>query len=102
MSIDLQRTIKVCPFFYRAFSVVFDHAAPENRLVLVVSGFEFQPGVIRVDGAAGEKVPDLFRSDYNINTDRVSAAQGRLNPIQGSRNRRRLSAGGRNLGLRFF
>src|SRR5690348_10813995 len=102
VSIDLQRTIKVRAFFHWAFAVVFDHATPENRLVLVVSGLKFQPGVIGVHSTTGEKVPDLFCANYDIDSNRVSAAQGWLNAIQRSNDRRCLGAGGRNLRLRFF
>src|SRR5580692_9661256 len=36
VSIDLQRSIKVRAFFHRTFALVFDHAAPKNRLAFVV------------------------------------------------------------------
>ena len=57
---------------HRAFAVIFHHAAPEHGLSLVIGALQFQPGVIGVYRAAGEKVSDLFSTDDYIHTQGIA------------------------------
>ena len=66
-------------FFYRPPAVVFNFAAPEDGLAFVVGALQFEPGVVGIDSAAGEKVSNLFCADYDIDADGIAAAQRRLN-----------------------
>ena len=71
---------------HRTVTVVFDHAAPEDGLSLVVGALEFEPGVVGIDGASGEKVSDFFRADDYVHAPGVAAAQdprpGRKLPLR--------------------
>ena len=73
-------------------TVVFDHAAPEDGLSLVVGALEFEPGVVGIDGASGEKVSDFFRADDYVHANGVAAAQGRLHAIERSGDGRNFSS----------
>src|SRR5438270_3640754 len=57
--IDLQGAVEMSSLFHGAVSVVFDHAAPEDGLAIVIGALEFEPGVVGVDRPAGEKVSYL-------------------------------------------
>jgi len=56
----------VSAFFDRTLAVALDHAAPENCLTSVVRALQFEPRIVSVDRAAGEKVADLFSADDDI------------------------------------
>src|ERR1700676_3571624 len=81
--------------FDRAFAIVLDHAAPENRLSLVVDTFEFEPGIVGIDRAAGEEMADAIGANYNIDADGVAATDGGLHAIERGGN-----ASGLNIGTR--
>ena len=85
--IHLQRAIEVSAFLHRPFSVVFDAAAPEYSLALVVRGLKFEPCVVGIDRAPGKEVSDLLGANHNINTNRISATNNRLYPVQRRGNR---------------
>src|SRR5262249_11912813 len=91
--IDLERTIKVRARLDGPFAIVFDFAAPENRLAFFVRGLQLEPNVERVDGPAGEKVADLARSNDYVHANIVSAANWSISAIDGSRNCAKLARG---------
>jgi len=74
VSIHGKRTIKVCAFLDRAFAAVFHPAAPEDGPATIVSGLQLQPGVIRINCTAGEKVADFLGADHYV-TRTVSPAR---------------------------
>ena len=80
--VDLQRAVKVRALFHRAVAIVFDHAAPENGLALVVRSLQFEPGVVGIDGAAGKEVADLFRADNHVNAYGITPADNGLHTAQ--------------------
>ncbi len=102
MLVNLQRAIEVRALLHRAFAVVLDHTAPENGLAFVVSGFQFQPGVIGVHGTAGKEVADFLSAHHNIHALSVSATYDRLHAIQRSGNGRRFGRCRGDLRFRFF
>ena len=85
--VNLQRAVEVRSGFDWPFAIVLDHAAPEDDLALVVGGLQFQPGVVGVDSATGEKVADLYCADDHDDSYGDSAAQYWLNTIERSCNR---------------
>src|SRR5208282_2163373 len=105
-----ERAIEVRAFFDRALAVIFGHAAPEHRLAFVVDTYQFEPGVVGIDGAAGEEMADALGSHHDIDTDGVAAADGGMHAVKRSSDRRgggssslRVGAGpGRDFGFRFF
>ena len=82
VAIDLQRAVKVRALFHRTVAVVFDHAAPENGLALLVGSLQFEPGVVGIDGAAGKKVADLFRADNHVDAHGITTADNGLHPAE--------------------
>ena len=76
--VDLQGPVEMCALLYRTVSVVFDHAAPEDRLALVVSALQFEPGIVGVDGAPGEEVSNFLGAYHHIHAHRIAAAQCRM------------------------
>ena len=87
----------------RAMAVVLDHAAPENRLPLVVGSLQFQPRVVRIDGAAGKEMSNLLCTYDNIDSHRIATSKRRLHTIQRSRNWRCFSGRlARNFGFCFL
>ncbi len=103
VGIDLQRAIKVRAFFHRTFAIVLDHAAPENGLAFVVRALQFEPGVVGVDRAAGEKMSDLLGAHDDVHAHGIAAAERGLHQVQGSGDRSNFSAGsGSNFGFRLF
>src|SRR5260370_41989844 len=52
VSVNLERPIEVRALLNRAFSSVFNPAAPEDSLVFIISGLQLEPDVEGVDGAA--------------------------------------------------
>ena len=85
--VDLQRAIEVRAFFHRTFAIVLHHAAPEDGLAFVVRALQFEPGVVGIDGAAGEKVSNLLGAYDHIHAHGIAAAQGGLHAVQRSGNR---------------
>ena len=101
--VDLQRAVEVCTFFDRTLAVALNHAAPEDGLAFVVGAFQFEPGVVGVDSAAGEKVSNFLRAHDYVHAHGVAAAQRRLHVVQRSGDRRDFSASaGSNFGFGFF
>src|ERR1700683_2589048 len=92
MGVDLQRAVEVRALFDRTLATILNHAAPEEGLALVVSGFQFEPRVISVDSPAGETVSNLLRSPAYTYAASVAASQCWLHTVQRSRDRRSLSA----------
>src|SRR5271170_2296201 len=88
VSVELQRTIKMRALFDRAFAAVLDHAAPEYGLTFFIRGFQFEPGVVGVDGAAGEKVADLLGAHHHVHTYGVISPDDWLRAIQRRGDRR--------------
>jgi hypothetical protein len=80
--IDLQRTIEVGAFFDGTLATVFDHARPENGLASVVGAFEFQPGIVGIDRAAGKEVADFLGAYDDVHANRIAPAQRRLHFIE--------------------
>src|SRR5258708_40184175 len=74
--IDEQRTVKVCSFFHGTLAVLFDLAAPEERLAIFIDRLQFQPYIEGIDGSTGEEVADLARSNDDIHAH-VAAAPHR-------------------------
>ena len=80
--IDLQRTVKVRALFNWTFAIVLNHAAPEDGLSLIVGGFQFEPRVVGIDGAAGKEVSNfLVRTTTSTRTvsPRLNAGCTRFN-----------------------
>ncbi len=77
MLVDLQRAIKVGAVLDWAVTVIFNHAAPENCLAFVVGGFQFEPSVVCIHSAAGEKVADCLGANDDIYANRIATAQRR-------------------------
>src|SRR5947199_268151 len=102
MLVDLKRTIEMRAFFNWTFAVIFDASAPENGLAVVVGGFEFEPCVVGIDGAAGKEVADFLGSNDNIDSHSVTAAQRGAHSIERRRNRSGFGRGGSNFGFGFF
>ncbi len=99
----LQGAIKMRTLFDRAPAVVLDHAAPENRLALVIDSFEFEPGIVGIDGTSGEEVANALGANHDIDADGVAAADGGLHPVERRRDRGGFGSGaGRDFGLCFF
>src|SRR3954453_12456644 len=69
--------------FDRSFAVLFDFAAPENRLPRIVTGFELQPHIESIYGAAGEKVADLARAYDHINLYCLAGLQRNARSVGG-------------------
>src|SRR2546429_2117202 len=82
VSVDLQRTIKMRAPVDGALPVVLNLAAPENGFAPIVGGFELEPNVKGINGAAGKEMADTAGSnDYvDANVDRKST---RLNSSHG-------------------
>ena len=80
--IHLQGTIEVRSLFDRAFAVVIDLAAPENRLALVVDSFEFEPGIVGINRAAGEEVADALSAYHHVYAHGITAPHRRLDTIE--------------------
>ena len=100
--IDLQRAVEVRAFLHRTFAVVFDLATPENRLPFVIRALQFEPGVVRIDGAAGEEMPNFFRAHHYVHAHSVASPHHRLHRFTGAVTGRNLSAASRrprNLGF---
>ena len=74
MSVDLQRAVEMCSFFYWALAVILDHPAPEDDLPLVVGPLQFQPCIVGIDSPAGEKMADFFCAHHHIHSNRVAPA----------------------------
>ncbi len=87
VSIDLQRAVEVSAFLDRTVAVVFDHAAPENRLAFVVGALQFEPGVVGVDSAAGKKVSDFLRAHDHVDAHGVASTHGGLHTVERSGDR---------------
>ena len=80
--IHLQRAIEVRAFLHRAFAVVLDASTPEYGLALVVSAFQFEPGIVGVHRAAGKEVSDFLGADHDIHAYRHLL--GGRSPVRGS------------------
>ncbi len=85
MGIDLQRAVKVRTFFNRTFAAILNHAAPEDGLAFIVRAFQFQPRIVGIDGASGEKVSDCFGAHHDIHAHGIAAAQCWPHQVQAER-----------------
>src|SRR5437879_1902494 len=66
MLVELKGAIEMRAFFYRAFTIIVHPSAPEQCLAAIIHGFQFQPGIVRIHGAAREKMADAARAHYYI------------------------------------
>ena len=89
--IHLKRAIEVRALFYRAFAIVPNHATPENRLALVVDTFEFEPGIVGVDGASRKEMAYAFGTNYNFDANGVAATDGGLHAVERRSDKSRLN-----------
>src|SRR5258708_1054614 len=80
VSVNLERPIEVRALLNRAFSSVFNPAAPEDSLVFIISGLQLEPDVEGGDGAGWEKMADLLCADDHIVDHIVAAANCRVHP----------------------
>ena len=83
--IDLQRTIEVRAGLDRAFAVVLDFSAPENRLPFFIGSLQLKPDVECVHSAAGEKMPDLARPYDHIHAGVIASLDCCVGAIDRSR-----------------
>src|SRR5580692_3882917 len=82
MRINLQRAIEVRAFLHRAFAIILDAAAPEYSLALVVRRLQFEPGIVGIYRTTGKEMADFLGADHDIDSDRISAAKGRMHTVQ--------------------
>ena len=103
VAIDLERTVEVGARLDRTFAIVFDFAAPENRLAFFIGGLQLEPDIEGVHCAAGEEVADLARAHNHIHTGVIAAANGGVCTIDGSSNGADFAGGAFRKGsIRFF
>src|SRR5207244_5104487 len=72
VAIELQRAIEVSAFFDGPLSTVFDHAAPENNVAILIGSLKLEPHIERVHRTAREEVSDLARAYDDIHAIRLS------------------------------
>src|SRR5215475_6084789 len=93
----------MCTLLHRAVSKVFHHPAPEDGLTFVVGSLQFEPGIIGIDCAAGEKVANLFCAYHNIHTHAIATPHDWVYAIQWRSNWLHFALPGwRDFRFRFF
>src|SRR5580704_12622408 len=86
----------------RSATAVFHLPAPENYFSSGVGGLKLQPDIEGIQGAAGEEVPDLARSDYHVHTGCGTGLELRLGLIERRRDVAHFAYEGVALLLGFF
>src|SRR5205823_14591719 len=66
MLVELKCAIEMRAFFYGAFTIIVHASAPEQCLAAIINSLQFQPGIIRIYGAAREKMADAAGAHYYI------------------------------------
>ena len=74
IGVELIRLIKMCPGLYRAFAAIFRLATPEDHFASRIRGLKFQPDIEGIERAAREEVPDLARTDDDVDASRRARA----------------------------
>src|SRR5690349_11217137 len=69
------------------FAIVLDLAAPKNGFAFFVGRLQFEPDIEGINGAAGEKMADLARSNDHVHANIIAAANGSARAIDGSGDR---------------
>ena len=84
MLVQQEAAVEVGARLHRTSPLVFDAAAVENDPSPVVHRLELDPHVERVDGPAGEEMPDLSRAHDDLEADRLAPPHGRIDAIERS------------------
>src|SRR5205823_9347180 len=72
--VEQQAAIEVRALLDRPTAAVLHAAAVEDCAAVLVHRFELDPYVEGIDGAAGEKMPDLPRADDHLDAHGVATA----------------------------